>query len=127
MSRSTLTQNYLVQSGTLFEEFDTVGDWTVSGAGGSIQADTTNTQSGGSALRVNFGSTAVSMTKTISTTDFSKMRTVTLYIYIEDITKIEQLNEMNMYLCLSTASLIKDRIIKQQNEMKKLEAKMKKH
>jgi len=90
MSRSTLTQNYLVQSGTLFEEFGTVGDWTVSGAGGSIQADTTNTQSGGSALRVDFGSTAVSVTKTISTTAFSKMRTVTLYIYIEDIAKINQ-------------------------------------
>lgn len=44
----------------------------------------------------------------------------------EDLTKWDQLLETNMYLCLSTASLIKDRIIKQQNEMKKLEAKMKK-
>ena len=44
----------------------------------------------------------------------------------EDITKIDQLNELNMYLCLHTASLLKDRAIKQQNELKKLEAKNKK-
>lgn len=43
----------------------------------------------------------------------------------EDITKIERLNEMNMYLCLHTASLLKDRAIKQQMELKKLEAKNK--
>ena len=50
---------------------------------------------------------------------------LTYQLASEDITKIEQLNDMNMYLCLSTASLIKDRIIKQQNEMKKMEAKNK--
>lgn len=44
---------------------------------------------------------------------------LTYQLASEDITKIDQLNEMNMYLCLSTASLIKDRIIKQQNELKK--------
>ena len=44
----------------------------------------------------------------------------------EDLTKIDQLNETNMYLCLHTASLLKDRAIKQQNELKKLEAKNKK-
>lgn len=44
----------------------------------------------------------------------------------EDLTKFDRILETNMYLCLSTASLMKDRIIKQQNEMKKLESKMKK-
>jgi hypothetical protein len=43
----------------------------------------------------------------------------------EDLTKFDRLNEQNMYLCLHTASLLKDRAIKQQNEMKKLEAKNK--
>ena len=37
----------------------------------------------------------------------------------DDLTKISQLNKTNMYLCLNTASLLKDRLIKEQNEMKK--------
>ena len=43
----------------------------------------------------------------------------------EDITKFEGINESNLYLCLNAASLIKDRIIKQENEMRKLQAKTK--
>ena len=43
----------------------------------------------------------------------------------EDITKFERINESNLYLCLNTASLIKDRVIKQENEMRKLKAKSK--
>jgi hypothetical protein len=38
-----------------------------------------------------------------------------------DITKIEQIENTNLYLCLNTASLMKDRIIKERNELKKLE------
>ena len=38
----------------------------------------------------------------------------------DDLTKFERINESNLYLCLNTASLMKDRIIQQQNEMKKL-------
>jgi hypothetical protein len=38
----------------------------------------------------------------------------------EDLTKIERINELNMYLCLNAASLIKDRAIAQENELKKL-------
>lgn len=43
----------------------------------------------------------------------------------EDLTKFHQIEEMNVYLCLNTASLIKDRIIQEQNEMKKLKNEMK--
>lgn len=43
----------------------------------------------------------------------------------EDITKFDGLNQMNMYLCLNAASLLKDRAIQQQNELKKLESKTK--
>jgi DNA repair exonuclease SbcCD nuclease subunit len=35
--------------------------------------------------------------------------------------KIEQIENTNLYLCLNTASLMKDRIIKERNEIKKLE------
>jgi hypothetical protein len=38
-----------------------------------------------------------------------------------DITKIEQIENTNLYLCLNTASLMKDMIIKERNELKKLE------
>jgi hypothetical protein len=41
----------------------------------------------------------------------------------EDISKYERINETNLYLALNTASLLKERAIKQQNELKKLEAK----
>ena len=43
----------------------------------------------------------------------------------EDLTKFHQIEEMSVYLCLNTASLIKDRIIQEQNEMKKLKNEMK--
>lgn len=43
----------------------------------------------------------------------------------EDLTKLDRILETNMYLCLNTGSLMKDRVIKQQNELKKLEQKQK--
>lgn len=39
----------------------------------------------------------------------------------EDITKWDQLNDSNIYLCLNLASLLKDRAIKQQNELRKIQ------
>lgn len=43
----------------------------------------------------------------------------------EDLTKYERINKTNLYLCLNTAALLKDRVIKQENEMRKLQAKTK--
>ena len=40
-----------------------------------------------------------------------------------DLTKIEQIENTNLYLCLNTASLMKDRIIQERNELKKLQNK----
>ena len=39
----------------------------------------------------------------------------------EDLTKFDRINEMNNYLCLNTASIMKDRIIQQQNELKAIQ------
>jgi len=50
---------------------------------------------------------------------------LTFQLSNDDITKFDGLNKTNMYLCLNAASLIKDRIIQQQNELKKLEQKQK--
>jgi len=43
----------------------------------------------------------------------------------QDITKFEQIETMNVYLVLSTASLLKDRRIKEQNEVRKLQSQTK--
>jgi len=43
----------------------------------------------------------------------------------EDLTKFHQIEDMSVYLCLNTASLIKDKIISEQNEMKKIKNEMK--
>jgi len=37
----------------------------------------------------------------------------------EDITKMAEVEQQNLYLCLSVASLIKDRVVKHNNEMRK--------
>jgi hypothetical protein len=46
---------------------------------------------------------------------------LTFKLASEDITKMDRINESNLYLCLNTASLIKDRIIQQQNELRKIQ------
>ena len=43
----------------------------------------------------------------------------------DDITKFKQIDDLSVYLCLNTASLIKDRIIQEQEELKKLKNEMK--
>lgn len=43
----------------------------------------------------------------------------------EDLTKYDRISATNLYLCLNTASLMKDRVIKQENEMRKLQSKTK--
>lgn len=43
----------------------------------------------------------------------------------DDITKFQQIESLSVYLCLNTAALIKDRIIKEQEDLKKLKNEMK--
>ena len=43
----------------------------------------------------------------------------------EDITKFDVIDRTNLYLCLNTASLIKDRIIQEQNDIKKMKIEIK--
>jgi hypothetical protein len=68
----------------------------------------------------------VSETDTEDTTEMAPTETAARFYFElsftlagEDLTKIEQLNKTNMYLCLNTASLIKDRLVKEQEELKK--------
>ena len=48
---------------------------------------------------------------------------LTLSLCKEDLTKIQQIEEMPVYLILNTASHIKDRQIQEMNELKKLQNK----
>jgi len=41
----------------------------------------------------------------------------------EDITRFEEVEKTNLYLCLSAAALIKERFLKEKEEMRKIEAK----
>lgn len=43
----------------------------------------------------------------------------------EDITKFSQIEELSLYLCLNRSALIKDKMIAEQNEIKKLKNEMK--
>ena len=46
---------------------------------------------------------------------------ITLNLAGEDITKINQIDELPLLLCLNTASLMKERMEKQREELKKME------
>jgi len=45
---------------------------------------------------------------------------LTFLLAKEDITQISKVEQQNLYLCLSVASLLKDRMVKQQNEINKM-------
>jgi len=48
---------------------------------------------------------------------------ITFQLAKEDITKFEQLDEVNVYLCLNAAALLKERRLKEEEEFKKLQKK----
>jgi hypothetical protein len=51
---------------------------------------------------------------------------ITLNLAGEDITKVNQIDELPLLLCLNTSSIMKERIEKQREEMKKMEKQYKK-
>lgn len=50
---------------------------------------------------------------------------LTMSLANDDLTKWDRINETNAYLCLSTAAMMKDKVIQQQNEIKKMQSKPK--
>lgn len=50
---------------------------------------------------------------------------LTLGLAQQDITKYDLITHSQMYLCLNAAALMKDKVIKEQNQIKELERKMK--
>lgn len=51
--------------------------------------------------------------------------TLTYQLCGEDITKMEQMDDVNTYLCLNVASLLKERHLKEQEEIRKMNKKFK--
>ena len=50
---------------------------------------------------------------------------ITFQLAKEDITKFKEMDEVNVYLCLNAASLLKERRMKEEEEIKKMQNKMK--
>lgn len=70
MPRAALPQNYILNTGTLFENFETIGDWSKGGTDtiGTVTSDTTNVQLGSAAVRltVNTATSNVAASKTVN-------------------------------------------------------------
>ncbi len=93
MTRAALPQNYIVNSGTLFESFETIGDWTLSGSGGrTATANTSEKLIGAQSIKLHCpASGSMQMTKTISQ-NFSGIRNIEINFYLHtDLTSFQKL------------------------------------
>lgn len=84
MARTSLPKNYETEAATLYEDFETIGQWTFSGSAGfSGTADTTNFKAGTQGINLSVGTAAGSAfgTKTISTV-FAAYQFIRLNVYI---------------------------------------------
>lgn len=89
---------YRIQNGTLFEDFENINDWTLSGAGASITADTTNFKTGSQGIKVtSVNNVSAYITKTINQS-FNNVNSFVLWLYIDDVTKYSSSNVALLYL-----------------------------
>ncbi len=98
---SSLPQNYQISAGTLLENFETLGDWTLGGtAGGSQSVDVGIFQEGLGSLELisNGASSNVFSTKTISS-DLSNSGIISIDAYVSNIT-----NTTSITIYLSSTS-----------------------
>jgi peptidoglycan/xylan/chitin deacetylase (PgdA/CDA1 family) len=90
MARQPLSSTSSVNNGTLFEDFETLGDWT-KGASGTIATDNTRVKTGASSLKL---TSAVGgncfATRTISQ-NFQNSGVHGFWVYVEDVTTVLQI------------------------------------
>jgi len=92
--------NYRIQTGTLFEDFESIGDWTISGTGASAVADTVNFKTGTQGIKLNsVNGVSAYMTKTINK-NFSSVGNITLWFYLPD--KTNNVTQVMIYLASTT-------------------------
>ena len=110
-NRLSLPQNYLLNNGTVFEEFGTLSDWTATN--GTIAEDTTFVKTGTKAVRFT-GTTSVTnayMVKTISA-NLSNLKNISIMFYVHDITltstviiRLSSLSSFSKYMEFGCANL----------------------
>lgn len=89
MERQSLKDPFIVNDGDLFQDFETVGDWTASGTGAAIVADTTLFKTGTQSIKLTTGAgSAGALTKTINET-LPDIGVLSYWVYVEDVTKVE--------------------------------------
>ncbi|MBE3140926.1 MAG: polysaccharide deacetylase family protein [Thermoplasmata archaeon] len=92
---------YITQIGTLFEDFETVGDWTV--AGGTAAAESTIIKTGTKSIKVTTNTAALTnMTKTIS--QVIPLGRIGLWVNIVDVTKITAVAETGFWIYFSSTT-----------------------
>jgi peptidoglycan/xylan/chitin deacetylase (PgdA/CDA1 family) len=80
--------DFVISEGTLFEDFENIGEWSLVGTGASEEADIVNFKTGTQGLKLNMtGGNAASSTKTISL-DLSTVNAFSFWVYLSDHTKI---------------------------------------
>jgi peptidoglycan/xylan/chitin deacetylase (PgdA/CDA1 family) len=83
--------NYLVQTGTLFEDFESFGDWTITGTGASGTANTSIFKTGTQSLKLTSGSgTNCVATKTINA-DMSRAGRIGFWLYLPSIVEVSSI------------------------------------
>jgi peptidoglycan/xylan/chitin deacetylase (PgdA/CDA1 family) len=94
MARQSLKEPYTIRSGDLFQDFETVGDWTAGGTGASIVADTDLYKTGTQSIKLmtGVGSTG-NLTRTINET-LTDIGVLSYWVYVEDVTKVNGLTIM---------------------------------
>ena len=96
--RSLLPTNYIIDPGTLFEDFETLGDWT-KGASGTIALNQTYVRTGSNSLALTAGSgTNCFATKTISR-NMANDRGTSFWVYLPSLTG---LSSITIYLSSTT-------------------------
>ncbi len=88
MDRQSLKDPYTIKDGDLFQDFETLGDWTAGGTGATIVADTTLFKTGTQSIKLTTGAgSAGNLTKTINEI-LVDIGVLSYWVYIEDVTKV---------------------------------------
>lgn len=101
MTRSALPQDYIIQAGILYEDFETLGDWTLWTGTGTLEADTEHYKIGTQSLKItpSAANIAPGFMKPINQCFLNLDKVLTLNLYIPDNTAMGQIW---VYLCTTS-------------------------
>lgn len=103
-ARQSLKQNYQIHEGTVLEDFDTIGDWAVTGTGATIADETEITKLGGHALKItSVNNVSAYAYKTVSL-DLTNMDRFSMWVYIDDVSKYSTSTTALLYMRTSSGN-----------------------